>query len=355
MRDTRILAARTVWLVAVAVAVGVGGYAIRHTLSIFVLAFVLAYLLDPLVVMLEQRGYSRPRGVLLLYVVFGVAAFYAAIVVIPFVGLKWQYFLADLPTHLEKARSLVAGWRTRFVPLAAASGWSWLIDTLSAQAESATETVCSGAYATAASVLFNTVNVILAPILAFFMLIYKVKAADGLLMCIPMVRRRMVADLGHEINASIGGYLRGQLLVSLIVAVLSVGALFLLGIDYPILNGIFAGLASILPFVGVIIATIPPLFFAYVKFQSLAVIGKVTLVFAVIYFIEGYVIKPLVFKKAMEMNPLTTIIAVMVGGEVLGFWGILLAIPLAAAVRIVIEHARKGDFRREGDHDTTSC
>jgi putative permease len=134
-------------------------------------------------------------------------------------------------------------------------------------------------------------------------------------------------------------------MVSLIVAVLSIIALILLDIDYPVLNGIFAGLASVLPFVGVIIATIPPLFFAYLKFQSLMAIGQVAVAFALIYFIEGYLIKPLVFKRAMEMNPLTTIIAVMACGEIMGFWGILLAIPLAASARIVIEHVRKGDFR----------
>lgn len=353
MTDTRTLAAWTVSLVAVAAFLGSVGYAISHTLSTFILAFVLAYLLDPLVVMLERRGLKRFQGIVLLYALLGMAAVFAALVVIPFVGLKWQRFLADLPVYLQKARDLVTGWKVHYLPLVAATGWGWLLDTVSAQAESTAETVCSGAYAAAASALFNTVNIVLAPILGFFMLVYKVKAADGLLACVPPARRQMIAALGHEINASIGGYLRGQLMVSLIVALLSIAALFYLDVDYPVLNGIFAGMASVLPFIGVIIATVPPLFFAYIKFQSLLAIGQVALAFALIYFIEGYVIKPLVFKKAMEMNPLTTIIAVMACGEIMGFWGILLAIPFAAAARIVIEHARKGDFRGDG-HDATA-
>jgi len=115
-------------------------------------------------------------------------------------------------------------------------------------------------------------------------------------------------------------------------------------VDYALFNGIFAGLASILPFIGVIIATIPALFFAYVKFQSGLIIVKVIAAFAVIYFLEGYVIKPLVFKEAMNLNPLVTIIAVMAFGELMGFWGILLAIPIAAAVKIFSSHLRRGDF-----------
>jgi putative permease len=304
--------------------------------------------------MLERRGLSRCRVIVLLYAVLGLVSIFAALVVVPFIGLKWQQFLVDLPSHLQKAQDLIAGWKSHYLPLVAATGWGWLVDTVSVQAESTAETVFSGAYAAATSVLFNTVNILLAPILGFFMLIYKVPAGDGILACVPPARRRMVADLGHEINSSIGGYLRGQLMVSLIVALLSIMALFYLDVDYPVLNGIFAGLASVLPFIGVILATIPPLFFAYVKFQSLVAIGQVVMAFALIYFIEGYVIKPLVFKKAMEMNPLTTIIAVMACGEIMGFWGILLAIPLAAATRIVIEHARKGDFQGD-DHDATTC
>lgn len=351
MTDTRTLAVWTVSLAALAAVLAGVGYAISHTLSTFLLSFVFAYLLDPVVVLLERRGLGRATAILLLYLVLGILGIFATIVVFPFLGMKWQGFLADLPSHLQKAHELVQGLKSRFIPSAVGAEWSWLFETVAQQAESAAEKVGTGAYAAAASVMFNVFNLILAPILVFFMLYNKQRAAEGLVSCVPPLRRRMFIELGHEINASIGGYLKGQLIVSAIVAILSIIALLLLGVDYPILSGIFAGLASVLPFVGVIIATIPPLFFAYVKFQTVVSLGQVLTAFAVIYFIEGYVIKPLVFKKAMEMNPLTTIIAVMACGEIMGFWGILFAIPLAAATRIVIEHLRKGDFRQEGAHD----
>jgi putative permease len=157
----------------------------------------------------------------------------------------------------------------------------------------------------------------------------------------------MVLALGREINGSIGGYIRGQFVVSFIVAIFSSIALLILDIDYPFLNGIFAGLASILPFIGVILATIPPLFFAYVKFQSGLALFKVLVAFSIIYFIEGYVVKPIVFKEAMDINPLVTIIFVMAFGELMGFWGILLAIPIAAVVKILGEHLQKGDFEAQ--------
>ena len=122
-------------------------------------------------------------------------------------------------------------------------------------------------------------------------------------------------------------------------------ALFFLDVDNALLLGLFAGISSILPFIGVFLATIPPLFFAYIKFQSGLMLLKVAGVFALIYFLEGYLVKPLVFKEAMNLNPLMSIIVVMICGELMGFWGILLAIPLAAALKILSIHWRRGDFR----------
>jgi len=199
-------------------------------------------------------------------------------------------------------------------------------------------------YTAATKVVFNIFNLILAPILVFFMLYYKRDIVTGITAWLPAQQRETILAMGREINASIGGYIKGQFVVSLIVAILATIALFFLDVDYPLFNGIFAGLASILPFIGVILATIPALFFAFVKFQSGFAIFKVITAFAVIYFFEGYIIKPLVFKGAMDLNPLVTIIAVMAFGEMMGFWGILLAIPIAAAVKVFTSHLRRGDF-----------
>jgi putative permease len=193
-------------------------------------------------------------------------------------------------------------------------------------------------------VVFNLFNLILAPILVFFMLYYKRDMITGITSWLSPGRRDAILRVGREINASIGGYLKGQLVVSFIVATLSTVALFYLNVDYPLLIGIFAGLASVLPFIGLILATLPALFFAYVKFQSGIVIIKVVATFAVIYFLEGYVIKPLVFKGALNFNPLVTILTIMAFGELLGFWGILLAIPIAAAIKIFSSHLRRGNF-----------
>jgi putative permease len=120
--------------------------------------------------------------------------------------------------------------------------------------------------------------------------------------------------------------------------------IFVLDVPHPIICGIFAGAASVLPFIGVFIAALPALFFAWFKSQTIAGLVQVAIAFGVIYFLEGYVIKPLVFKSSMNLNPLVTIVMVMALGELLGFWGILLALPIAAAIKITWVHLHGGDF-----------
>lgn len=323
------------------------GYALRHTVSCFLLSFVLAYLIDPCVVYLERKKMPRLYGILIVYLVIVLFSVFCIAYLFPFTTLAWDSLIRDLPRHVQKGKEIILGWKGRFQPAYGADEWQWFFDTLSTNMDKLFAKLSAGVYAAAADVVFNLFNIILSPILVFFMLYYKRSIVDEIVAWLPAAHSEAIRALGREINQSVGGYIRGQMVVSLIVAVLSTIALFYLGIDYAVLNGIFAGLASILPFIGVVLATIPPLFFAYVKFQSGIMLLKVLASFAAIYFLEGYVVKPLVFKESMDLNPLFTIIIVMAFGELMGFWGILLAIPLAAAFKILSTHLRRGDFIRE--------
>jgi putative permease len=263
---------------------------------------------------------------------------------VPLLNLHWESLIRDLPLYLQKVKVILQKWEGRFEPAYASEEWRWLLDNLLGSMDTLFSQIGSGVYAAMTRVVFNLFNLILAPILVFFMLYYKRDAVNGIIDWLPAGQRDAILDAGREINANIGGFIKGQFVVSLIVAILVTVALIFLGVDFPLLNGIFAGVASILPFIGVILATLPPLFFAYVKFQSGFVVFKVIASFVVIYFLEGYLIKPLVFKGVINLNPLVTIIAVMALGEMMGFWGILLAIPIAAAVKVFSSRLRRGDF-----------
>ncbi len=322
------------------------GYALQHTISCFLLSWVIAYLLDPLLVSAERRGMKRVYSLGLLYIILGILTVFFLTFMVPAITISWNSFVLDLPAYIQKLKQIALEWKGHLPDRYGSDEIQWLIDKASGNIDTAAEKTGFWAYHFGTSIFFNLFNVVLSPILVFFMLYYKQIVIDTLISWLPDGRRIQIIDIANEVNNSIGGYLRGQVVVSIIVAVLVTIALFVLGIPHPIFCGLFAGAASILPFIGVIIATLPALFFAWFKFQSAAMLGQATFAFAMIYFVEGYVIKPLVFKESMNLNPLVTIIMVMALGEILGFWGILLALPIASAIKITWGHFVNGDFKQ---------
>lgn len=321
------------------------GYALQHTISCFLLSWIIAYLLDPLMVRVESRGLKRIYALGLLYIILGFLTIFFLAFMVPKLTMSWNAFISDLPLYIQKIKQIAMEWKTQLPDRYGTEEIQWLLDKVSANIDTAVEKTSMMAYGFGTRIFFNIFNILLSPILVFFMLFYKQTVIETLASWIPEERREIVLGIGREVNSSIGGFLRGQVFVSLIVGVLASLALFFMSIPHPIFCGIFAGVASILPFIGVFIAILPALFFAWFKFQTMAALAKTAIAFTVIYFLEGYIIKPLVFKESMNLNPLVTIIMVMALGELLGFWGILLALPIAAAIKIAWGHVVQGDFR----------
>ena len=322
------------------------GYALQHTISCFLFSWIIAYLLDPLVVKAEERGLKRMFALALLYVVLGILSVFFLTFIVPKLTISWDAFIRDLPQYIQKIKLTAMEWKTRIPDRYGSEEIQWLLDKVSANVDTTAEKAGAWAYGFAGRIFFNLFNILLSPILVFFMLYYKQTVIETLASWIPDNSRDIILGIGREVNSSIGGYMRGQVIISVIVALLVWLALFIINIPHPFFCGIFAGAASILPFIGVIIAILPAFFFAWFQYQSVAVLIKTAIAFGVIYFLEGYIVKPLVFKKSMDLNPLLTIIMVMALGELLGFWGILLALPIAAAVKITWGHVIAGDFKR---------
>jgi putative permease len=324
------------------------GYAIQHTISCLLLSFVLAYLFDPFVQMLERKGVRRIYGIFVLYAFLSILAFFSIIFLFPLINIRWGMLIHQLPGYVQSFKQMVIDLKGHIGPAYAAEEWQWLVNYVQAGTDRLLAKLGAGMYDAASSVVFNLFNLLLAPVLVFFMLYYKREAMEGILRWLPSANRGFLVAVGHDINRSIGGFLRGQLIVSVIVAILSTLAMITLDVNHPLFSGIFAGVASIIPFIGVILATIPPLFFAYAEYQSGVILLQVCAVFSVIYFFEGYVIKPLIFKESMDLNPLVTIVMIMILGELLGFWGIFLAIPITGAIKIYCHHLRLADEAENG-------
>jgi predicted PurR-regulated permease PerM len=183
--------------------------------------------------------------------------------------------------------------------------------------------------------MFALFDLVLAPILVFFVLYYKEYLKEALLDMIPENVRPDLKLLGWKINRTLEKFIWAMLIDCTLVGILCALALALLDVEFPLLNGMFAGFATIVPFLGAVIAVIPPAFIGYAKSGDIMIIPKVCAIYFLInVVVEGNIIKPLVMRGALRLNPLAVIFSVMALGELMGFWGIVLAVPFAAVFKI---------------------
>jgi putative permease len=334
---------KTMYILAAAFAAFLlAGYLLRHTLSALLTSLVLAYLFNPLLKYLEKRGFDRFTAIVLLYGIAALALMLLSFVLIPYLGHQMDALTSEMPRYVQNVQSALEEWKETLAPYYSGDEGAWLVARTRESLTKLAEEVSGLGYQRLKGVLFGLFNLVLAPILVFFMLMYKEFFKKALTQLIPESERDYLTELGHRINRTLERFLRAMVLDCLLVGILSAVALHLLDIEFPLLNGLFAGFASIVPFLGAFVAVIPPAFFGYAKSGDLTIIPKVCAAYFLInVIIEGNLIKPLIMRSTLKLNPLAVIFAVMALGELLGFWGIILAIPLAAVLKICAGEVRE--------------
>lgn len=315
---------------------------VTHTFSALLTSLVLAYLLNPLLKYLERRGFDRPTALGLLYGIGALVAFFASFVLIPYLGHQLEAFAKAFPVYLQTIQGWLEKWKGELAGYYGGEEGIWLLDRLEETIAQWTAALSDMGYGQLKKLFFAAFNLLLAPILVFFMLLYKQHAKDFVRRMFHHRERHYLLELGREINRSLERFLLGMLCDCLLVGLLTAIALALLGIEFPLINGMIAGFASIVPFLGVLIAMIPPALIGYAQTGDIWLIPKVAAAYFVInVIIEGNLIKPLVMKHTLRLNPLAVIFAVMAMGELLGFWGVVLAIPTAAIIKICTAEMRE--------------
>lgn len=345
---------RIVWALVIALVAMLGaGYFLTHTFSALLTSLVLAYLINPLLNYLERRGFDRLTALVLLYAIAFLAALVASIALVPYLSHQLDALGTALPVYIKTLQAGLEKWRIELAGYYGGEEGAWLLERTEQAMAQLNEALSGLGYQQLKKILFAAFNLVLAPIMVFFMLLYKENAKDFIKRLVHHRERQHLLELGREINSSLEKFLVGMFFDCLIVGILTSVALSLLGVEFPVLNGMFAGFASIVPFLGAAVAVIPPALIGYAKSGDLWIIPKVCAVFFIInVIIEGNLVKPLIMRHTLRLNPLGVIFAVMALGEMLGFWGIILAIPAAAVVKICTAEMRAILVRsRDGKHE----
>jgi len=182
------------------------------------------------------------------------------------------------------------------------------------------------------SALFNGITIL---VLTIYFTMSLSRIRSGSLKLVPKSRRTRVGELADPILEKIGGYIAGQITVAFIAAILSLIFLTVTGVPFPIALSLWVLLAALIPLVGATLGAIPAVIVAFFDSSTL---GIATLVFFLIYQqVENYVIAPKVMNKAVDISPAAVLLAALVGGTLLGFVGALMAIPAAAAIKLIVQ------------------
>ena len=333
-------------------------YLLTPILSPFLVAMLLAYMGDPIVDRLEKRGLSRTWGVVIVFALFSLLLLIMLLVLIPMLGRQLVRLYELAPQGLDWAQHQALPWVQ--AQLGLAEGF-WRFDQLK-QALSGhlgkTTDIVSGllAQATASSLalLGWLGNLLLIPVVAFYLLRDWDLMLAKLQNLLPRAREGLVVRLVGECHEVLGAFMRGQLLVMLALAgIYSVG-LMVVGLELGLLIGLLAGLASIVPYMGFIVgfgAAVVAALFQYSGFELYPLIG-IAVVFGIGQLLEGMLLTPMLVGDRIGLHPVAVIFAILAGGQLFGFTGVLLALPVAAVIMVLLRHAH--DFYKQSSiYDTT--
>jgi predicted PurR-regulated permease PerM len=349
---------RTLWLAAgISVAILVGIVLITQaagTLIALLLAVILGEAIRPLVARLQRYRIPGPLAVLLIYVVaLVIAGFLIWLLLNPLIQ-EVNSFSNNLPAYLGQLQRQANDIGRQ---LRAQGALSQIIDTLSRSLASVAQqaiprllTVPVG-FLTGVFGLF--INLVVVLTMTLFWLMASERLKPFVVGLFPDDSQDRAAGVLTEIGHGFGGYIRGTLISMVIIGSLSAAGLALLGVPYALLLGILAGLTELLPYLGPWISGTVAVLVALITVDPVKAI-EVIVLFLLIQEIEGNVIQPLVMSRAVNVDPLLVIVSVLIGIDLLGIIGAILAVPIAAAAQILVVRVLAPAIRRTPAAPATS-
>lgn len=307
-------------------------YQIAVVVLVLLLTLLFSVIISAPVDYLERRGFGRGAGTLAVFGALLLVLVIMGIALAPTIGYQANQFWETFPELLENAQDIAARLQG-----ALGLGTSFGVGSLDVL-DSARNFFSGGTLTTVANFGAGVASVISYVVVIIIATIYSVARPapliSGFVALFPAGRRQEVREILADMYHTVQRWFVGQLASMLIIGILSTLALYLIGVPFALLLGIFSGLVSFIPFIGPLISVIPPVL--------LALIGKpidalwVVLAYAIIQTIESYLIQPLIMSRAVSLHPAVVMFALLIMGTLFGFVGVLLAVPLVAALAVLL-------------------
>ena len=339
-------------LLGLVVLTGAVLYLLSPVLTPFAVAALLGYLGDPLADQLQRRGFSRTTSVVMVFVAMSLVMILILLLLVPMLEAQISQLIRNLPGYVSWLRSNVEPWLSERFGIEAEGllDVSGLITVLREHWQTAggfAATAVASVSKSGLALIGWLVNFALIPVLTFYFL----RDWDTLVARVNELLPRAIAPtvgrLAHQSDQVLGAFLRGQLLVMAALATVYTVGLWAVGIDYALLIGLGAGLVSFIPYLGTITGLAAGLIPAVVQHQDLLHVALVLGVFGLAQVLEGFVLTPWLVGDRIGLHPVAVIFAIMAGGQLFGFFGVLLGLPVAAVGMVGLRYLHERYLRSD--------
>lgn len=347
-RMTREKKRRLVISIAIATFVGIlliFFYKLRSVLWPFIFAFFIAYIFDPWIDFLQKKGLPRVAAILLVLIGIALGLVLLAVLLFPQMNAEIGQAVSKFPQYAEVIRSKAAPYFQDFVlqhPELTKQIENYYdtnlrqkLPTLLAPVLNFIGTMFSGVV----NFIVTMLNLLLVPVLAFYMLKDFPQIKEGIIEVIPPRHEEKFRKKLGEVDSALSQYLRGQLTVSLCLAFIYITGLLILRVPLAIPIGLFSGLANMVPYLGFVLGISLSMLLSFVDNQEWQRLIWIIALYAFAQLNEGTWIGPLVVGRRTGLHPVVIMLALVIGGTLFGFMGMLLAVPFMAVASVFIKTA----------------
>jgi predicted PurR-regulated permease PerM len=307
-------------------------YQVRAVMLVLLLTLLFSVIISRPVDYLARKGLGRGLGTLIVLGTLTLALVSGGVALGSVVESQAQQLAEDLPTVLSNAQDFAEEVQSRF-------GLNINLPDSQQLLDSARSFLSGGAFSTFVSVGASVANVVSFAVVVLISTIFTIARpaplVNGFVTLFPAGRRERVREILTKMYKNVQRWFLGQLASMMIIGLLFTIALSVIGVPFALLLGILSGLLAFIPFVGPAISVIPPILLALAQEPISAL--WVILAYAGVQFVEGNIVQPVVMSRAVSLHPVIIVFALLIMGTLFGFIGVLLAIPLVAALHVLVQ------------------
>jgi len=339
-RYLRLWRVRTYWWLGTLVALIVVLWLLGPIITPFAVGALVGYFLNPLATRMERIGIPRVVAATVLIITMMTLIAATVIVVVPVLLTEANDLIRAIPDQYEAARRALIRIMPGDTIAESAGAASDVVEGVRETLSEAGVTVLGGVITSLNSIVRLVVFWVLMPVVAFYLLMDWQRLVHGVDMLVPRGNLATVRRLARDVDTAISGYLRGVIIVCAILAIYYATLLELAGLDYGLLVGFIAGLVSFIPYIGAFVGGALAIGIAVAQFWEQPVyIAPVVAIFVVGQILEGQILVPRIVGGTINLHPVWLLFAVFAFGYLFGLAGAIAAVPLAAALAVLVRYA----------------